>query len=232
MFTSDDGFPRVQQPASSGDLPPFRISGIFAAQFHVMVDDKPPGSGIQFGGVINLYTIPEAVWKGLTETAHRGAAGIGVLTILTIVGWTLLAPKKLKLFPAPFFAVLLATAVAAAWRLDIQYINRGHPRAERIEPAAHGQCGRSGREDGFLSGGDHHGPVFVLMKGRCRHFTSTTGESPDVHNHSGIARSVSRTRGRYSLPLLLHVDTPYLSPADCRRPLGSSTGTACSGRLL
>ena len=128
MFTSDDGCASGSTARFVGDLPPFRISGIFAAQFHVMVDDKPPGSGIQFGGVINLYTIPEAVWKGLTETAHQGAAGIGVLTILTIVGWTLLAPKKRKIFPAPIFAVLLATAVAAAWRLDIQYINRGHPR--------------------------------------------------------------------------------------------------------
>lgn len=33
---------------------------IFASQFHVMVDDKPRGSGLQ-----NLATIPEAVWKGV-----------------------------------------------------------------------------------------------------------------------------------------------------------------------
>lgn len=33
---------------------------IFASQFHVMVDDKPKGSGIQ-----NLVTIPQAIWKGL-----------------------------------------------------------------------------------------------------------------------------------------------------------------------
>jgi MFS superfamily sulfate permease-like transporter len=32
---------------------------IFASQFHVMVDDKPKGSGIQ-----NLVTIPQAIWKG------------------------------------------------------------------------------------------------------------------------------------------------------------------------
>jgi len=96
---------------------------IFAAQFHVMVDDRPPGSGVKFGGVINLWTIPEAVWKGLMEDAHRHAAGMGVLTILAIVGWTLLAPKKLKIVPAPLFAVVLAAAAAAALRLDIQYIS-------------------------------------------------------------------------------------------------------------
>jgi len=33
---------------------------ILASQFHVMVDDKPKGSGI-----VNLVTIPQAVWKGL-----------------------------------------------------------------------------------------------------------------------------------------------------------------------
>jgi MFS superfamily sulfate permease-like transporter len=33
---------------------------ILASQFHVMVDDKPKGSGLQ-----NLWTIPEAIWKGL-----------------------------------------------------------------------------------------------------------------------------------------------------------------------
>jgi len=33
---------------------------IFASQFHVMVDDKPRGSGLE-----NLATIPQAVWKGV-----------------------------------------------------------------------------------------------------------------------------------------------------------------------
>ncbi|MDA1051181.1 MAG: SulP family inorganic anion transporter [Planctomycetota bacterium] len=33
---------------------------IFASQFHVMVDDKPKGSGIR-----NLVTIPQAIWKGM-----------------------------------------------------------------------------------------------------------------------------------------------------------------------
>ena len=36
---------------------------IFASQFHVMVDDKPKGSGID-----NLMSIPQAVWKGLPLT--------------------------------------------------------------------------------------------------------------------------------------------------------------------
>jgi MFS superfamily sulfate permease-like transporter len=33
---------------------------IFASQFHVMIDDKPRGSGLQ-----NLITLPQAIWKGI-----------------------------------------------------------------------------------------------------------------------------------------------------------------------
>ncbi len=40
---------------------------IFASQFHVMVDDKPKGSGIK-----NLITIPQAIWKGLAWPEFNG----------------------------------------------------------------------------------------------------------------------------------------------------------------
>jgi MFS superfamily sulfate permease-like transporter len=110
---------------------------IFAAQFHVMVDDAPPGSGVKFGGLVNLYTIPEAVWKGLTESIHRAAAGIGVLTILTVVAWASFAPKKLKFVPAPLVGVVLATVAAAVLSLDIKYISVPDNLAEAISlPAA------------------------------------------------------------------------------------------------
>ena len=39
---------------------------IFASQFHVMVDDKPKGSGIE-----NLVTIPEAVMKSMAVPDSR-----------------------------------------------------------------------------------------------------------------------------------------------------------------
>ena len=85
---------------------------IFAGQFHVMVDDKPPGSGKEYGGIINLATIPEAVWKGVTEPAHQPAAIVGIVTILTIMGWSSFAPKRLKVLPAPLIAVTVATLLA------------------------------------------------------------------------------------------------------------------------
>ncbi len=85
---------------------------ILAAQFHVMVDDKPPGSGKEYGGIINLSTIPEAVWKGVTEPDHQAAAVVGIVTILTIMGWSRFAPKRLKVLPAPLIAVSVATVLA------------------------------------------------------------------------------------------------------------------------
>ncbi len=95
---------------------------IFAAQFHVMVDDRPPGTGHEFGGIMNLATLPLAVWKGLSEANHRPAAIIGVLTIVTIILWTAFVPKKLKFLPAPLCGVVVATAVASIFQVDAKYI--------------------------------------------------------------------------------------------------------------
>jgi MFS superfamily sulfate permease-like transporter len=95
---------------------------IFAAQFHVMVDDHPPGSGVEFGGVVNLLTIPAAAWKGLSESIHRPAASIGVATIATIVAWVSFAPKRLKFLPAPLIGAIVATLTANMLALDIKYI--------------------------------------------------------------------------------------------------------------
>lgn len=96
---------------------------IFAAQFHVMVDDTPPGTGVEFGGIINLYTIPEAVWKGLTEGPHQAAALTGVLTILSVVAWSVLAPRRLRFFPAPLVGVILASLVVNALNLSVKFIS-------------------------------------------------------------------------------------------------------------
>lgn len=53
---------------------------------------------------------------------HSVAAQIGLLTILLIVGWQALAPKRLKFVPAPLVAVLVATTVAAAMSLPVLYV--------------------------------------------------------------------------------------------------------------
>jgi len=93
---------------------------IFAGQFHVMVDDKPKGSGL-----LNLISIPEAIYSGLWpldgSTRHL-AAFLGILTITVLLAWNKFAPGKLKLIPGAVVAVVVATASAAIWKLPVQYI--------------------------------------------------------------------------------------------------------------
>ena len=114
---------------------------IIAAQFHVMVDDKPPGSGQEFGGILNLVTLPQAVWKGLSETEHRPAAMIGVLTILAIILWTAFVPKKLKFLPAPLIGVVMATVVAAIFQADANFISVPNNLFEAMQFPAFGDFG-------------------------------------------------------------------------------------------
>lgn len=93
---------------------------IFAAQFHVMLDGKPLGSGIQ-----NLLGIPSAIWNAVSAgDAHMTAGEVGVATIASIFAWAAFAPKKLKVIPAPLVGVLVGMAVAALFKLDqIKYVN-------------------------------------------------------------------------------------------------------------
>lgn len=91
---------------------------IFASQFHVMLDKKPIGSGMQ-----NFAGIPAAVM----ETFSAGGTSlqalyIGLLTLILIIFWNGYAPKKLKILPSPLIAVLVAVMVAAMLHLKIKFI--------------------------------------------------------------------------------------------------------------
>jgi len=95
---------------------------IFASQFHVMIDDVPKGSGIA-----NVMTLPGAVIKGVFPdgnalTNHQEAAWIGVLTIGTILVWTLAVPKRFRVVPAVLVGVIVATATATWFELPIAHI--------------------------------------------------------------------------------------------------------------
>lgn len=94
---------------------------IFAAQFHVMVDDKPRGSGIQ-----NILSIPEAIYKGifpLDGSSHHIAAALGIFTIIVVVLWGRFAPKGIRLVPGSLIAVGFATIAAAILRLPVKYVD-------------------------------------------------------------------------------------------------------------
>ena len=94
---------------------------IFASQFHVMVDDKPRGSGIT-----NLLSIPEAIYKGILPvdgSVHHLAAIIGILGIASIVLWEKFKPAKVKALPGPLVAVVVVAAIAQILQLPINYVD-------------------------------------------------------------------------------------------------------------
>jgi MFS superfamily sulfate permease-like transporter len=91
---------------------------IFASQFHVMLDKKPLGNGIQ-----NFAGIPGALMDSLSAGGPTVQAFmIGLLTIAIIALWTAYAPKKLKVLPGPLIAVMVAVTVSAVMQLKIKYI--------------------------------------------------------------------------------------------------------------
>jgi MFS superfamily sulfate permease-like transporter len=53
---------------------------------------------------------------------HELAAAIGVLTIVVLIFWKPLAPRRLTVIPPPLVGVIVATAAAAAWSLPILYV--------------------------------------------------------------------------------------------------------------
>jgi MFS superfamily sulfate permease-like transporter len=75
-----------------------------------MLDYKPIGTGIQ-----NLLGIPQSLMNAVSEGGtHMQALGIGVLTIVTIFGWSGLAPKSWRLFPAPLVGAIVGIVAAQA----------------------------------------------------------------------------------------------------------------------
>jgi len=53
---------------------------------------------------------------------HDWAAKVGVLSILIILGWTIIGRGKLRLIPAPLLAVLITTALAWYFALPVLYV--------------------------------------------------------------------------------------------------------------
>jgi MFS superfamily sulfate permease-like transporter len=82
---------------------------------------------LQQGDVANAVETQRAASRELSELldglkTHSLAAEIGVMTILLIVAWQALVPRKFKIIPAPLIAVLAATGLAAALYLPVLYV--------------------------------------------------------------------------------------------------------------
>lgn len=96
---------------------------IFASQLHVMVDDAPKKNGIA-----NIVSIPGAIWKGLVpnpDRPHDNAAIIGVITLASILVWSLVVARKwarAKVVPAPLVGIVVATCVANVVHAPVAYV--------------------------------------------------------------------------------------------------------------
>ncbi len=115
---------------------------IFASQFHVMVDDEPRGNGLA-----NLLAIPTAVWKGLAPadgSVHFQAAMVGAVTLVIMVAWRPLAPRSLRVLPAPLAAVFLATLLAELLSLGVKQVSVPGNLLEAVSLPAFADLGRLG----------------------------------------------------------------------------------------
>ncbi len=93
---------------------------ILASQFHVMLDDKPKGSGLE-----NLVAIPKILMDVLTlnHDFNHLAALIGLITIAIIILWEKLPLAKLRnAIPPTLISVLAATLLAAVMQLDVKRV--------------------------------------------------------------------------------------------------------------
>jgi MFS superfamily sulfate permease-like transporter len=100
---------------------------ILVSQFHVMLDHQAMWHGEKaHGGLQYLATIPEAILKCFssdTTANHHLAALTGIITILCIVFWPTIAPRKLKLFPAALVGIIVATIFASVSGMEVQKLN-------------------------------------------------------------------------------------------------------------
>jgi MFS superfamily sulfate permease-like transporter len=91
---------------------------IFAAQFHVMLDDAPRENGWR-----NLLAIPDAIGKIFAGPAeHQSAAFIGVITIVALVCWNAFAPRRVRFVPGALVGVGAATLISALRDLNVRYV--------------------------------------------------------------------------------------------------------------
>jgi MFS superfamily sulfate permease-like transporter len=127
---------RAVSPAVVGGMLAGIGATIIAKQFHVMVDDPAPKEVLT-----GLFTIPNAVWKAWdpppgAAANHSAAAAVGLITILVLVFWKKLSPKKLKLVPAAVVGVALAVAVTEAGAFDIDRVPIAGNLLDSFQPIA------------------------------------------------------------------------------------------------
>jgi MFS superfamily sulfate permease-like transporter len=93
---------------------------IVIGQFHILFDDKPMSSGPE-----NLAAMPAKI-LGLSPfnlTAVEYALGIGLATIVIMLGWEKWRPKSMKLVPGALLGVIAATLIAWIGGFDVARVD-------------------------------------------------------------------------------------------------------------
>ncbi|WP_339912147.1 SulP family inorganic anion transporter, partial [Symmachiella dynata] len=94
---------------------------IFSQQFHVTLDDAPARNPL-----VNIVNIPRAVAHAFVghdgHPGHLPAALVGAATLLILVFWKGIAPKKLKAIPAVIVAMVFVTVASACLTLPIERV--------------------------------------------------------------------------------------------------------------
>jgi MFS superfamily sulfate permease-like transporter len=92
---------------------------IVVGQAHVLIDAKPLHSGVE-----NLMAIPGAFFSlsPFTLGQAEAAFAVGAATILSIFLWEKFRPRALKLLPGALLGVIVGTAIAMAFGLDVKRI--------------------------------------------------------------------------------------------------------------
>ena len=91
---------------------------IVLGQLHVMFDRSPKSSGVD-----NLAAIPEA-FVSLSPTLGQAEAAfiIGLATIASMLLWDRFKPAKLRMIPGALLGVVIATALAQTFALDVKRV--------------------------------------------------------------------------------------------------------------
>jgi len=98
-----------------------KATNLALEQIHAALDDLQQGHAERVRA--SQADIQLSLEKVLGELKnHDWAAKVGLLTILVLVLWKVLSPRRLKLIPASLIAVIVATFAAVILKLPILYV--------------------------------------------------------------------------------------------------------------
>lgn len=92
---------------------------IVFSQIYVLIDSTPKGSGLK--NIAELWpTLHSLMQPG---SPHAWAGMLGVIGIVTMLGWKHLSPKQLQLVPSALVAVITVSVVALINQAPVHYVN-------------------------------------------------------------------------------------------------------------